>query len=172
MAQTQATSSRLYLSAEAGEFESPQSFFSQLLELQDRASIEVEFGVSISLLHSVDHGALDHVCREVRKAERSLAFVDFQGSGNQISELAAHSPEYLVLSEAMLKGVAPGSQPLRRLEQVLATCRPARREGGSSARRLPKHHRSMPATWLRAGTTNDDPGRTRASRHKPLVLVS
>jgi hypothetical protein len=122
MVQTQAAPNRLYLSAETGEFESSQPFFLQLEELQDRASIELEIGVSISLQQNVDHGALDHFCHEVRKAERSLAFVGYQGSGNQVSEIAAHSPEYLVLSDAMLKGVAPGSQPLRRLEQVLATC--------------------------------------------------
>ncbi len=171
MAQTQATSSRLYLSAEAGEFESPQSFFSQLLELQDRASIEVEFGVSISLLHSVDHGALDHFCREVRKAERSLAFVGFQGSGNQISELAAHSPEYLVLSEAMLKGVAPGSQPLRRLEQVLATCDQRGVKAvlpHDACQNTIAQCRQLGYELALQTTTPDE----RASRHKPLVLVS
>ena len=52
-----------------------------------------------------------------------LAFVEFQGSSGQVSDLAPHAPDYLMLSDTMLKSVTASSQPLRRLEQVLATCR-------------------------------------------------
>jgi hypothetical protein len=48
--------------------------------------------------------------------------VGFQGSSGQVSELESVAPDYLLLSDAMLKGVTAGSQPLRRLQQVLAAC--------------------------------------------------
>ena len=37
-------------------------------------------------------------------------------------ELASCAPDYLILSDAMLRGVMSSSQPLRRLVLVLATC--------------------------------------------------
>src|SRR6202030_1150131 len=71
---------------------------------------------------NLDPTALDDGCGAVRKAELLLALVGFQGSSGQVSELASAAPDYLLLSDTMLKGVTAGSQPLRRLQQMLAAC--------------------------------------------------
>ena len=49
----------------------------------------------------------------------------------------------------MVKGVTANSQPLRRLEMVLTTCRQLAIKPGPARAALPENHRSMPANRLR-----------------------
>jgi pSer/pThr/pTyr-binding forkhead associated (FHA) protein len=122
MAEAQITANRIFLTADLADFESPQQLFSDLEQLRDRVPLDSELGVTISLPRTLDPTALDDVCREVRKAELLLEFVNFQGSSGQVLELESRAPDYLVLSDTMMKGVTASSQPLRRLELVLTTC--------------------------------------------------
>jgi hypothetical protein len=122
MAEAQITANRIFLTADLADFESPRQLFSDLEQLRDRIPLDSELGVTISLPRTLDPTALDDVCREVRKAELLLEFVNFQGSSGQVLELESRAPEYLVLSDTMMKGVTASSQPLRRLELVLTTC--------------------------------------------------
>ena len=120
VAQSQAT--RLFLSADVAEFESPQRLLSEIEQLQNYVPADFELGLAISLPKILEPSMLDAVCRDVRKAELLLGFVGFQGSGGQVLELESCAPDYLILSDAMLRGVMSSSQPLRRVELVLATC--------------------------------------------------
>ena len=122
MAQEQSTAKRIFVAADVAEFESPRQFLSNLDELRDGMPHDCEMGVAISLSGNLDPTALDDACGEVRKAKLLLALAGFQGSSGQVSELASAAPDYLLLCETMLKGVTAGSQPLRRLQQVLAAC--------------------------------------------------
>jgi hypothetical protein len=122
LAQAQSTTNRIFLAADVAEFESPQRLFSDLEQLRDLIPLDCELGVAISLPKVLDPTALDDICREVRKAELLLGLVGFQGSSGQVLELTSSTPDYLVLSDTMLKGVTASSQPLRRLELVLTTC--------------------------------------------------
>ncbi len=113
---------RLLLPADAADFDSPDRMRTEFAELRDRVTAELELGVTISLTRVSDAARLDEVCPAIRNAELVLAFVGFQGSGGQVTELESHAPDYLVLSDTMIKGVAGGGQPLRRLELVFKTC--------------------------------------------------
>ncbi len=123
MAQAQPTANRILVNADVVEFESMDGLMSDLEQLRDRMALDWELGMTISLPRILDPTALDEVCREIRNAAHLLGFVGFQGSGGQVSELASCAPDYLVLSETMLTGVTASSQPVRRLELVLTTCR-------------------------------------------------
>lgn len=83
---------------------------------------DTELGVALTLSQSIDPATLEEICQEAHQANLIVAIVGFQGSGTQISELSSCAPNYLVLSEIMLKSVTPASQPLRRLELVRTTC--------------------------------------------------
>jgi pSer/pThr/pTyr-binding forkhead associated (FHA) protein len=122
MAQDQSMAKRIFVAADVAEFESPQQFLASLNEFRDGMPLDCEMGVAISLSGNLDPTALNDACGAVRKAQLMLALVGFQGSSGQVSELASAAPEYLLLSDTMLKGVTAGSQPLRRLQQVLAAC--------------------------------------------------
>lgn len=122
LAQAQPTANRIFVAADVADFESPEQLFSDLEPLRDRIPLDCELGVTISLPGILDPTALDDVYREVRRAELLLGFVNFQGSTGQVLELESCAPDYLVLSDTMLKGVTASSQPLRRLELVLSTC--------------------------------------------------
>ncbi len=122
MAQAQSTTTRIFLPADVVEFESPEQLFSDIEQLRDRIPIDCELGVAISSSRILDPTTLDDICRGVRKAELLLGLVSFQGSSGQVLELASSTPDYLVLSDSMLKGLTVSSQPLRRLEQVLTSC--------------------------------------------------
>ncbi len=121
-AREQGTAARVFVAGDAADFESPKQFVSSLLSLRDGLPADRELGVAVSLLGNLDPVALVDVCRELRLAGLLLALVGFQGSSGLVSELESVAPDYLILSEAMLKGVTAGSQPLRRLQQVLAAC--------------------------------------------------
>ncbi len=121
-AREEGTAGRVFVAADAADFESPRHFVSSLLSLRDGLPADREFGAAISLHGHLDPAALVDVCRELRQAGLLLALVGFQGSSGQVSELESVAPDYLVLSDTMLKGVTAGSQPLRRLQQVLAAC--------------------------------------------------
>jgi pSer/pThr/pTyr-binding forkhead associated (FHA) protein len=122
MAQAQSTQNRIFLAADVAEFEFPQRLFSDLEQQRDLIPLDCELGVAISLPRVHDATVLDDICREVRKAELLLGLVGFQGSSGQVLELSSSAPDYLVLSDTMLKGVTASSQPLRRLELVLTSC--------------------------------------------------
>lgn len=123
LAQAEALPKRLFVTADVAEFQSAEILLSNLEQLRDRVAPECELGVIVALPDHLDPIALDDVSRMVRDAGLLLGFVSFQGSSGQVMELASRAPDYLLLSESMLKGVAATSQPLRRLESVLATCR-------------------------------------------------
>ena len=118
-----AAANRIFVPTEIADFESPADFFSELQELREELGPNCGLGVSISLPEIEDTGALDHACREVHNANTRLGLINFQGSSSQVLELASCCPDYLVLCNKLLKGVAPGSPALRRLELVLTTCR-------------------------------------------------
>lgn len=122
MAQNQPTANRLLLPADSTDFELPEQLSCDVAQLREQIPLDCALGVTISLQHILDPRALDGVCREVRKADLLLGYVDFQGSSSQVLELESRAPDYLLLSDAMLKGAAESSQPLRRLELVLAAC--------------------------------------------------
>jgi hypothetical protein len=122
MAEAQPAASRIFVPADVADFESPEQLFSSLEQLRDRIPLDRELGVTISLPSILDPTALDNICREVRKAELLLGYVNFQGSSGHVLELESCAPDYLILSDAMLKGVTANSQPLRRLEMVLQAC--------------------------------------------------
>jgi hypothetical protein len=121
-AREQDTAGRVLVAADATDLESPRNFMSSLFASRDALPADRELGVAVSLLGNLDPAALVDVCRELRQAELLLALVGFQGSSGQVSELESVAPDYLLLSDTMLKGVTAGSQPLRRLQQVLAAC--------------------------------------------------
>lgn len=123
LAQADAAASRIFLAADIAEFDAPRQLFGELDQLRDLLPLETELGVAISLPKIFDPSELDNACREVRNAELLLGLVNFQGSNSQVLELSANAPDYLVLSDKMLAGVAANSQPLRRLELVLTSCR-------------------------------------------------
>lgn len=123
MAQAQPTANRILVGADVVEFETVDELLADLEQLRDWMALDWELGVTISLPKILDPTALDAVCRKIRDAALLLGIVGFQGSSGQVSELASCAPDYLVLSETMLTGVAASSQPLRRLELVLTTCR-------------------------------------------------
>jgi pSer/pThr/pTyr-binding forkhead associated (FHA) protein len=118
----QSTADRIFVAADATDFESPGPFVASVLALRDGLLPGRELGVAISLSGNFDPSAVDAACREIRKTDLLLALVGFQGSSGQVSELPSVAPKYLVLCDTMLKGVTAGSQPLRRLQQVLAAC--------------------------------------------------
>jgi pSer/pThr/pTyr-binding forkhead associated (FHA) protein/EAL domain-containing protein (putative c-di-GMP-specific phosphodiesterase class I) len=122
MAQAQPTAHRIFVTADVAEFDSPEQLLADLEQLRDQIPLDCEMGVTISLPSILDPAALDDVCREVRKAELLLGCVNFQGSSGQVLELESCAPDYLMLSDSMLKGATASSQPLRRLELVLTTC--------------------------------------------------
>lgn len=118
----QHTVNRIFLSADVSEIESSPQWFAEIEQLRDTLPRDCELGIATTLPKIPDPAALETVCREVRNSKLSLALVGFQGSGAQVTELAACPPDYLLLSDGMLKGVLPSSQPLRRLEHVFAAC--------------------------------------------------
>jgi hypothetical protein len=93
-----------------------------LEQLKETTPCDCEFGVLVSLSNIVDFGAVSNLCSQARNLEMLLGFGDFQGSSAQVLELESFAPDYLLLSEKMLNGVAAGSQPLRRLELALTSC--------------------------------------------------
>jgi hypothetical protein len=122
LAATQPSASRVFVFADGSECESPKELFQELNELRDAIPVECELGVFVSLPDAVDLSAISNVCSEARQSEILLGFVDFQGSSAQVFELESFAPDYLLLSDKMLKGVAAGGQPLRRLELTLTAC--------------------------------------------------
>jgi pSer/pThr/pTyr-binding forkhead associated (FHA) protein len=120
--QAQTKAHRIFLAVDVVEFESPQQLLSNIEQLRIRNPLDGELGITISLSKVLEPKVFDNVCREVRKADLLLGFVDFQGSGGQVLELEASTPDYLVLSDVMLRGAISSSQPLSRLELVLKTC--------------------------------------------------
>jgi EAL domain-containing protein (putative c-di-GMP-specific phosphodiesterase class I) len=123
LAQADGAAKRLFVTADIAEFQSAGTLLGNLEQLKDRVVPDCELGVTVTLPDHLDAIVLDDVSRAVRDAGLLLGVVSFQGSSGQVMELASRAPDYLLLSESMLKGVAPASQPLRRLESVLATCR-------------------------------------------------
>jgi hypothetical protein len=122
MAQAPHTTNRIFLPADIAELASTEKWLDDLEHLRDRIPCDFELGVAIALSRIADPSALDEACRELRNAKLLLALVDFQGSGGQVSELASCAPDYLLLSDGMLKGISVTSQSLRRLELVRTTC--------------------------------------------------
>jgi pSer/pThr/pTyr-binding forkhead associated (FHA) protein len=120
--ESQIAVNRFLLTADVADFDSPEQLCGEFEQLRDQLPLDSELGVTISLRRILDLATLDDACREVRNAELLLALVGFQGSSGQVAELESHAPDYLVLSDSMLKGVTAGGQPLRRLELVLTTC--------------------------------------------------
>ncbi len=123
LVRAQGAAPRVLVTADIADFAAPQRLVSQADELREQIPADCKLGVTVSLPSILDSTALDDVAREVRKAELLLGYVHFQGSSGQVLELEGREPDYLVLSDAMLKGVTDSSQPLRRLELVLASCR-------------------------------------------------
>jgi len=121
LALAQGVTNRIVVSAEIVS-ETPQQMLPKIDRLKDHLPANCELGISISLAKINDTQALDQMCREVCQAELLLACTGFQGSGVQVLELESCAPDYLALSETMLRGVTAGSQPARRLEQVLTAC--------------------------------------------------
>jgi hypothetical protein len=123
LAQSDAAIKRLFLNADVAEFQSAAELLCGLEQLKGALAENCELGVTVALPNHLDSIVLDDVSRAVRDAGLLLGFVNFQGSSGQVLELASRAPDYLVLSESMVKGVTATSQPLRRLETVLATSR-------------------------------------------------
>ena len=92
-------------------------------QLRDGMPLDCEIGSDISLPGNLDPTALDDACRDVRKA-RTVAGIGRFSRHRAVRSRNSRRPHriILLLSETMLKGVTAGSQPLRRLQQVLATC--------------------------------------------------
>ena len=124
MAQTQTTTNRIFLTADVFDCDSAQQRLPQLQQLRNQIPLGFELGVTVSLPKIHEPSVLDSLCRDIRQAELLLACAGFQGSGSQVAQLASCAPDYLLLSDSMLRSVAPNSQPSRRLEQVLAACKP------------------------------------------------
>jgi pSer/pThr/pTyr-binding forkhead associated (FHA) protein/EAL domain-containing protein (putative c-di-GMP-specific phosphodiesterase class I) len=122
MAQAQPAAHRIFVTANLAEFESPAQLFFNLEQLRDQIALNTELGVTIALPKTLDPSTLLEVSREVRKAGILLGFVNFQGSIAQVVDLASCAPDYLILSDTMLNGLAASSRPLSRLELVLTTC--------------------------------------------------
>ncbi len=122
MAEVGSTANRIFLAADISEFELPEELLSSFEQLRNKGTLGFELGVSISLPEILDTTALEHACREVHKAQLLLGLVNFKGNSGRVLELAACSPDYLVLSDKMLTGATANSQALRRLELVLTTC--------------------------------------------------
>lgn len=122
MADSPIAANRLLLTADVADFQSPEPLRGELAQFRDALPADTELGVTISLRRILDLAPLDAACRQIRDAELLLALVGFQGSSGQVAELESHAPDYLVLSDSMLKGVTASGQPLRRLELVLTTC--------------------------------------------------
>jgi hypothetical protein len=113
---------RIFVSADMADCESPTELIDELDQLKDRLPLDCELGVFVSLAGVADFSAISSVCTKARNSELLLGFIDFQGSSAQVLELESFAPDYLLLSDKMLKGVAAGSQPLRRLELAMTTC--------------------------------------------------
>ncbi len=123
LARSNTHGSRMFVTADLAELESPKQLCLDLEQLKDQLGVDVELGVMISLPRIHDPSMLEGACREIRQADLLLGFFDFQGGSGQILELASCAPDYLVLCESMLKGLQSGNQSLRRLEQVFNTCK-------------------------------------------------
>jgi pSer/pThr/pTyr-binding forkhead associated (FHA) protein/EAL domain-containing protein (putative c-di-GMP-specific phosphodiesterase class I) len=117
----QNATSRLFLTIDLADYCAPGAV-REFLQLRDGISQDVELGIALNLSPLADPTALEQACRNAHDAKLLVAMAGFQGAGAQVSELAACAPEYLVLSDVMLRSVTPGSQPARRLEVVRATC--------------------------------------------------
>ena len=122
MAQAQAVTNRIFVSADGADLASPEELLNGLDQMRERIPRDCQLGVAVSLPSILEPSSLDEFCRGARKAEYLLGFVDFQGSSGQVLELESREPDYLILSDTMLKGATQSSQPLRRLELVLAAC--------------------------------------------------
>jgi hypothetical protein len=121
-ASAQPAASRVFVSADLAECESPDELFDGLEQLKETMSLDCELGVFVSIADVADFGAISKVCTKARNSEILLGYIDFQGSSAQVLELESFAPDYLLLSDKMLRGVTAGSQPLRRLELALTTC--------------------------------------------------
>jgi hypothetical protein len=122
MANTQPSANRVFVSADLTECESPDELFASLEQLKEMLPLDCELGVFVSVANIADFGAISKVCTKARNSEILLGYTDFQGSSAQVLELESFAPDYLLLSDKMLRGVTAESQPLRRLELALTTC--------------------------------------------------
>ena len=149
---------RIVVSAEIVS-ETPQQMLPKIDRLKDHLPADFELGISISLAKINDTQALDQMCREVCQAELLLACTGFQGSGVQVLELESCAPDYLVLSETMLRGVTAGSQPAAIGAGI--NCLPtAGHQSGVAVVLLRAHGRALPADGIRAWPSNHNTRRT------------
>ncbi len=123
MALAEPTADRIFVAADHCEFESPRSMFSDLEQLRDEFAAEKALGILISSPWHIDPAVLDEISRKIRQENLLLAYTNFQGSTGQVLGLASHAPDYLVLSDAMLKDATTSGQALRRLVLVLTACK-------------------------------------------------
>jgi pSer/pThr/pTyr-binding forkhead associated (FHA) protein len=122
MASVEGGARQMFVTIDALELEVPDRLFSSLERIHELVPNETEVGLAVSLQTTLDTLKLEEVCRAARNQGLHLAFAEFQGSGGQVLHLDAIAPDYLILSESMVKDLESSRQPLRRLESVRAAC--------------------------------------------------
>lgn len=96
--------------------------------LRDDRIDECEIGLTIATHTVAELPRMGELLQNARNRGLLIAYDQFQGNGGQVSQLEALAPDYLLLSESMIKGLnnSPDArQPLRRLESVLSACQDA-----------------------------------------------
>lgn len=115
-------STRLFLSVDAAEVDTPHRLFSSLKQLTESLTSGLELGITISLPVDVDVLRISDVYHEARDQGFLVAFDEFQGNGGQVMHLQSLAPDFLVLSASMIKDLTLTRQPLRRLESLFSAC--------------------------------------------------
>ena len=113
---------RLFVSIDGGEIEAHRRLFAELEQLHDLLSLDSELGITVPLRAILETAQAVEFHRAVRDCGALLAYDGFQGNAEQVMQLAAIVPDYLLLSEDMTKGLPDRRAPLHVLESVLADC--------------------------------------------------
>lgn len=119
------TATKLFVAVDAIELEYPNHLLVSLETLQEQLPVEWELGAIISAAAVLETVRVGEFYQAARKQGLLLAYNEFQGNGGQVTQLDKVTPDFIVLSDSMTKGIATTAdarQPLRRLESIVAAC--------------------------------------------------